>query len=479
MGALHPLDDEYYQFFEALAPRNLLEFLRLLAANPTHVLLDPLSTWLAARLSESPAALRFPSVLFGLLGVYAAWRLQAQAGQSRRGLAAAALLAFSLAHADWSRRADFYALAPAVAALHAGAFLELLRTGERRAYAAWSAVFLYSHPYSFLALALHAAALPLLGGRRRLKGFGLAWLIAGAAFLPWFACSTAGLAELRFDFSEAAGTLSLGRFVARAPLYFAHASETYPPLMGWAGGFQSAGALLCLSLYAVSLARTLRGGADPAVRLAHLLVPFALVSVPALDAAFGYFLASRQLLWTAPFYLGAVAHGAQAVLESLERSWGRPAARASAAAASAALGAWAVGAHVEATRGELELASGHRRLVEAVARAARPGDTLEFQHDLLAQAFLFDFDRSAFLGAKGLTMDRGHILFVGVSGLTARRDGADLRIRLSRADEPAFGRTWRVSGTPRDLYVSPPAPPAGPRPVVSAGEPPPEYRGSH
>lgn len=71
-----------------------------------------LYTWLAkgsiALFGESPAALRFPAVLFGVLSIFAAWRLFRIDGVKWAAVAAAALLAVSYHHVWFSQNARGY-----------------------------------------------------------------------------------------------------------------------------------------------------------------------------------------------------------------------------------------------------------------------------------------------------------------------------------------------------------------------------------
>lgn len=143
----------------------------------------------------SEAALRAPSLLFGLLTVPAAlW-----AGRSLFGTAAgwvcaglAAVLPFLTAYAQEAR---MYALVALLSVVAAAAFLHAFVHGRRRyvpVFAVALALLLYTHYWAlFLALGALAALAALAvtaapaGRRRLLADGGLAFAGAGLAFAPW------------------------------------------------------------------------------------------------------------------------------------------------------------------------------------------------------------------------------------------------------------------------------------------------------
>lgn len=412
--------------------------------NPHHVLLDPLSTYLLAKLSPSTAMIRLAAVLWGAALPCAVWRLARTALDETTSLFAALLGALSLLHVDWSRRADFYALLPVLPALQAAAWLELEKDPRRwKGFAFWSAVFALAHPYG-AAAPLAYGLLAWTNKKARpayLKGAACAY----AAFLPWFAYSTRALLDHElFDFRGVPGQLTLPQFVARAPLYLAHAPEVG---LGrtWAFG---TGAVLALCYVGSYLYAAFQNDKPRLVRLCVLAAPLGLVAVAAIDLRYRYYFNGRQLLVVLPFYLIAVADGASRLLTRARIPlW---------AAAFVLAAAW-LPLYTEATAAQIELQTGFDRMAEQVGRGVKPGDSFAFAHDGLAMGFLYHYDRAAFLGAEGFKIFGGyggHLSYLLPAGLTAK--GVPVRIEPWNPDAPPSSTAWTFHGTMYDFYVEPP-----------------------
>ena len=460
LGDTFPVDDEFMQFFEALHPGGFAGFLKVTGQNPHHLLLDALSTFLVSHLGSSLWWLRLPSVFWGVLAVGGVWRLAASLEGEARGRLAALLLAVSLLHVDWSRRCDFYALLTALSVFSTLAFFRLLEDPRRWGwYGFWAVLFIYGHPYFVLVAAFHGAFLlaetPAARRAEVLRGFLPAWGLAGLLFIPWFLYSSSTLLDRRlFDFDWIAGTMTLKQFLARLPLYAGQAPEV-GPMRQWRFSIPSLASAAYLALYAVSLVAFLRRGAGRLVGFAHLLLPFALLTVTALDLHYHYFFSPRQLLWALPFYLLLVADGTLLCVGRLGPRFQANAVRGLAAGftALALPGCW------DAVSFQKARMQDQAAIVENVARHVRPGDVLGFEGDGILASFLWFYDKEAFRRCDDLRLIEGHITFLVSPGLRARRGAADNSVRLlgrrkDRHDRPEG--LWLFRGSLYDLSVYPP-----------------------
>lgn len=431
--AAAPLGDEYMQFHAALARAPLGEFLAQIRHNPHHMLVDPLSTWLAARFASAPVWLRLPSLLWGAAAIEGMRRL---AGGGRRGLLAAALLASSAMLAEWSARADFYAAACALAVWQTLLLLRLEEGPRRRApYAALAAVFLHAHPYAVLIAALHGLRLALERRREALRAWAACWTAAGLAFLPWFLWSTrAALDRDALSFSDAGP--GLAEFLLEVPLRLAAASEAAPAAAGGERALQLALAAALAGLWLYSRLPGDDRPGSPALSAARLIFPAGLALVVATDLAFHMYLAPRQLIWILPFYLLEAAAGFERLAARLPRAAG--------AALGAALLAGLLAARLGALKAQAAAGISMGRVVAAVRAGCRAGDVLRFDDGLTAHAFLYWFDRDAFARAPFREIPEG---------LSARCGEGTASVVA--AGVPASGPEWSFSGTWDEFTVSP------------------------
>lgn len=448
LGEVMPMEDEYFQFLESLQP-TLERFSALVRRNSHHLLLDPLATFMAARLGEGLFWLRLPAAVFGVLAVWGIWRLG--------GFAASLLLAVSLVHIDLSRRADFYALLTALTVWQSWAFFRLIEKPSRwPAYAALSLVFLHSHPYAVVLGALQGAYLLWVKDPppRARRNFLFAWAAAAVLFAPWYFYSASALWGKTF-FPPASGIQiwiydwrSYDLFFRHLPLYLGQATEAWPDY-GWGLNARSAVSIAYLSLYLTSAWRTWAEARPPLLRFCHLAIPAGIIAVISLDLLFHYFLAHRQLVWLLPFYLLAVVDGASFWRERLSPA-GTLRAPALAAAAVLLLN---LPAYWSTTRMQVRLGRGHEALVRELASRLRPGDVIASDHPVRLMSLLFLLDREAFRRADmGLSQD-GTMLFHLPPGLRLR--GCEIRVQPEDGTDQR--PSWRMRGSLSDLSVDPPA----------------------
>ena len=398
LGSLVLDQDEYFQIYEALKAPSLAAFLDLVRNNPHHALLDPLSTYLAAKLSDSAFVLRLPSALLGTACVPLLYLLGRRLGGRRTGLIAAALLSVSMLHIEWSRRIDFYS---ALVFWTLMSLLALLRAVERRRSRAFvpyllvHAVFQYTHPFGAVVGAAEAAWAAAYA-RRKLLPLCLALAGAAALYAPWAVIGGGGLLGRQvFFYRQALGWHPLGDAL-RCATGWAQTPEfagryTGPGLMA----LQLIPALAYAGLFALGASRIARrDGGPPGWKLAALLVPAGFVGVAALDYAFSYYFSVRQTLFILPAYLLVAARGLEEILDRARPASWRGAALA-AAAAAVVLPFTAV--YAADLREQVSEARRFEAAVDETRRETGPGDVLLFPDPNTAETFLYHYDRRAFV----------------------------------------------------------------------------------
>lgn len=446
LGTVFPVNDEFMQFYEALRPTGWRDFLELLSHNPHHVLIDPLTTRLAAMVSPSLWSMRIPSALAGALGAWLTCRLGAREGRPLLGLAAGLLLSVSLLHLDWSRRADFYALLTLVSVWTTLDYFAVLdRPASWPRLTLSCAVFLYSHPYAVL-MACFQALFPFMTvakPRRRevLAAVFKAWTVAVLIFLPWFFFSTKALLNPSlFDFRGNPVTLRFTEFLAGLPAALAQSPEA-GPIPDWA---RAAFAAFYAFGWASSLIALPRGKPSRLIAFSHAVLVFGFAAVVAADLRYHYYLAHRQLLWLLPFYLVAVADG-----------WSRLVERASlrrALLAAAVLGGGLLAGGV--TRWQEARTDGMRAFAAQVDRLLAPGDAVGFANDQLLAGFLFYYDRPSFRRIEGMRLVRGMMSYEFPTGRWVEHGGRALDFSAGAACEPS--PRWVMCGTVYDTSLIPP-----------------------
>lgn len=150
------------------------DLVRVLVTREGFQSLHSLLLWPVNRLSSTPAALRFPSVLAFAAAIPAVWLAGRRLFDDRAGLAAGLLLAVNGLALQFAQEARSYALAMMLTALAAaclaGEVSEPTRRG-RRLWIAAAALSVYAHGYAILAVGsqiLSLAVLPSGPKRRRL-----------------------------------------------------------------------------------------------------------------------------------------------------------------------------------------------------------------------------------------------------------------------------------------------------------------------
>lgn len=429
-----PLGDEYMQFYTALSRRSLGAFLAS-RGNPHHLLLDPLSTWLLARIGDSPALLRTPSLLWGLAAVWGLGVLGARAGRPRAGVWAALALAASCMHADWSIRCDFYAALSAAAVWSSVFLLDLERDrGRWPAYLACAAVFLHLHPYAALVAAIHGAHLSLRRNGEALRAWAACWGAAAVSFIPWF--SWAARYAVRAHELDFWGRLGEGlpSFLLHLPLHLAAVSEAAPAAAGVRLFLLRGLAAACFLFWIASRVRARAEPPAPALALARLFLPLGLTAVVASDYAFHMYLAPRQLIFVLPFLL------LEAAFEADDLALLRP--RLVRSIGGALVGGCVLARAFEARD---EAADGERlnKVFAAVSAACRPGDSFSFDDTLTPMVFLYHLDRPEFSRSSQFRGERRSL----------RLPCAD----PGRTRDPGPGMTWRIEGPPEDFTVLPPS----------------------
>jgi len=199
---LHALGDELW--YDEIVTQIRVAHLDLLGIATTyesqnqHLLYSLLARVAITALGDTPAALRLPAVLFGVLSVWAVWLLGRDLLSRREALLAAALLTVTDVHVWFSQNARGYTALLFATLLSSWILLRALAGARRRpwlAYAIVSALGLWVHLTMLFVLAGHAilVAHRLLAGDRAawrarisgpLLGFGGAAVLALVLYAP-------------------------------------------------------------------------------------------------------------------------------------------------------------------------------------------------------------------------------------------------------------------------------------------------------
>lgn len=145
-----------------------------------------LDVWVAL-VGESAYAARLLSVLFGLLGLAATYRLGCDLFDARTGVISTAILAAAGFFVYYSREIRMYTLLLALAALATLVYLRWRQKPTRlrtTAYSLLLAALLYTHYSGALIVLTHALHL-LITRRVRLGMAALPFAVAGGLYLPW------------------------------------------------------------------------------------------------------------------------------------------------------------------------------------------------------------------------------------------------------------------------------------------------------
>ena len=237
--------------------------------------------WMIRVFGYSQFAVRLPSVLFTVLTCLAVYILAWKANL-RAPLLAAVLYAVSPLTMRYALEARPYAQAACWSAFSTVVFLSLVRKpalGKAARYAALVAAGLYTQPYSIFVPVAHLVWLGFV--KKNLRALwlaGMAVALASLVFLPWF-LKTRAVWQ---------GVVSSGvRFFVTSKDLLVIPHELMGT--GYIGAAVTGIAIL------VALGWSSLNKADKVFWALYAAMP--LVLVPAADAYFGYFLATRQLIF--------------------------------------------------------------------------------------------------------------------------------------------------------------------------------------
>jgi 4-amino-4-deoxy-L-arabinose transferase-like glycosyltransferase len=365
---------------------------------PLHYVLLSLTMSLAGR---TPFALRFLSVISGVLVVPLLYRLGKAAGGRPVGFWAAAAGAVSPFLVYYAQEARMYELSLAGATGSLAAFALLLRQqhdGREPARALWglyalsSLIAVYSHYYAFAVLLAEAAfavgtAMAAKEGRfRRLIPWLLTWGAMALVFAPWMLAHRrflAGKASARFEEWTLAKLAEIGQ---RTLLAYAVGTTVSGAEQWWGWGIVALalGGLASLSMRAQSRRYALL----LAVVLATGLV-FAWAANPVMP-----FFWERYLIACVPPFLVLVGAG----LAALGRIW-RPAAILGMAFVLAASGVSLRHYYADPAYAK----GGYGHMMAGLAAEAQAGDLILLNNPL--QSSLFDYYRPEGLPAEFLPRD--------------------------------------------------------------------------
>ena len=243
---------------------------------------------------------RLPSALFEAAAVVFVTLIARQCGLKRPWCAAAIFACFpqTLRYATESR---IYAQALFLSVLATYCYLRLLTSPTRRAavrYGLALTLAVYTHPYAIFVGVSHVIHAVICQARRTALPTGLAAALASIAFVPWFWWAHSAwtqsnaISGVQFSSSWKTPLLLFREFAGR--------------------GYFGSALLLLLCLAALRESR-LETGVRMLLIMWIATVPIAVVCG---DAAFGYFIAARQIIWVLP----AVAILAAAGIESCPRA---------------------------------------------------------------------------------------------------------------------------------------------------------------
>ena len=179
--------DELHTYHHAIAP-SFRALLGSLLKDNHPPLSFALVRVLEPSLGVSEWRLRLPSLLAGVLGVLAAWRLARHLPKGRARIVAPLLVAASSLHAVASSEARMYAWLALFVALWLDAALSWLNLGRgawRLALITWLG--LHTHYHFIHALIVLGPTLLVLAPRERLRSLALPGLAFILTALPWFA----------------------------------------------------------------------------------------------------------------------------------------------------------------------------------------------------------------------------------------------------------------------------------------------------
>lgn len=255
---------------------------------------------------------RLPSALFSAASVAGVYYLAKSYGRTA-AISAAALIALFPMQLRYAVEARPYSQALCLTIWATVLFLALDAKPRRLVFTGYTALIaagIYTQPYAIFVPVAHVvwlASRPQGRPAGRTAGPTLSWvcaaiIIAGLAFLPWYAFASQAwhesLREYNFSFGLTSPLLVLKELVG--------------------GGYWGTAFVLPIAYYGFRRAKSLKP--PPSLYLAGVVIP--LVLAIAADAVVGYFLAIRQTIYVTPFLAVLCGIGAARLLEK-KSMWAR------------------------------------------------------------------------------------------------------------------------------------------------------------
>jgi mannosyltransferase len=166
--------------------------------------------------------MRLPSVLFGVAGLWALYRLGSRLDRPTTGLAAAGLAAINAYHIEMSQEARAYTMWALLATLSWDALVEALDSGQRKAwlrYVAWTTVAFYAHFFTLFPIAAQVIVVAMrsrVSEWRVLVASGVCIAALCVPFLPFFLANSDGSQILHVRRSDFGDVIDLIRLFAGA-----------------------------------------------------------------------------------------------------------------------------------------------------------------------------------------------------------------------------------------------------------------------
>jgi hypothetical protein len=176
--------------------------------------------------------MRLPSVLFGVAGLWALYRLGSRLDRPATGLIAAGFAAVNAYHVEMSQEARAYTMWAFLATLSWVALIDALDSGKRRAwlrYVAWTSVAFYAHLFTLFIIAAQVVVVAMrsrVSEWRVLVASGVLIVALCTPFVPFFLSNSDGSQILHVRQSGPQDVFNLVRLFAGAstPLVVAYAA---------------------------------------------------------------------------------------------------------------------------------------------------------------------------------------------------------------------------------------------------------------